>query len=465
MVRDWKTMQSTPIYIPTDATYSGLGSQCTTPKTTCAAPDETYNDEDSILNYSEGFLTLPTERSIYSENVSSPWEKLLKAQRMAENFIKQNEVIRANKELIRCVAFARIVHGDGHWKLAQAFANLAHGYLTLRALPAQARQHAESAKNILLRGVDMAKSAEEKREILETLITIYYTLGMAHLLQNKYPLELPSFLKPHPYGRSFLLPVEAYLNLQKVEKIVEEMDDLKERRAVTSKISEMDISIALGKACLQQNKLSLATNYFDQAVNLITSSEGDSSPELIHLYQDMAKTEQMRKKHDRAIEHLLQAHSICQTTYTNLSIQAAQTGLLLAKAYVAPGTHDYNDAAEKYFRESLSVYEAILGPEDLQTLGTCVEFSKWLIQIGNKEESFKLLRRAVSSETEFSETAAEIYSLMASVRLSDGKILKAYKLFKKCLETQTAVYGSQHNKTKGTQSILHALQKSGGVGV
>ncbi|MEE6514676.1 hypothetical protein FKM82_023013 [Ascaphus truei] len=433
-------MQSIRIYIPTDAVDADAGSQCTTPKTatTPHEPDKMYM-ESSNLSCSEGGHTLLTERTHYMQTVSSPEEKLSRALMMAENFSKEKELLNANKELIRCVALSRIVHGDGHWKLAQAFANLAHGYLTLRGLPVQARQHAESAKNILLRGVDMSKSVEDKREILGTLLMIYYTLGMSHLLQKN--------------GR------ESLDSLQKVEKIVEELEGLHERQAVIFRISETDITIALGRACLLQNELSSAIRYFEYAVDLVISSEGDSAPELVNLYQDMAKTEQMRKKHNRAIEHLLQAHSISQTIHRNVGVETAQTGLLLAKAYAASGKHEYNHFADKYFRESLGAYQTVLGPADPQTLSTLVEFSKWLIQIGHKEEAYKQLHGALTSETEYNETVAEILSIMGSICLADGKIPKCSKLLKKCLEIQIAVYGTQHRKSRETQNILNTLQK------
>ena len=36
------------------------------------------------------------------------------------------------RELIRCTALCRIVHGDGHWKQARSHANLAEGYFDLK---------------------------------------------------------------------------------------------------------------------------------------------------------------------------------------------------------------------------------------------------------------------------------------------------------------------------------------------
>ncbi|XP_077137821.1 tetratricopeptide repeat protein 23-like isoform X1 [Ranitomeya variabilis] len=431
-------MSSVPIRIPTDSVYEDLGSLCSTPK--------------SALEEDDGGPPDCTERSCDGAETPAPdmktrmlpVDKLSRTQMMVEQYTSDNKLLKAHKELIRCVALSRIVHGDGHWRLATAFAELAHSYLTVRGLPVQARQHAESAKNILLRGVDMSKSIEEKREVLGTLVTIYYTLGVSHLMQNN--------------GR------ESYQSLQKVEKIVEELEELQEKTSVLGKVSDKDIALALGRACVMQDKLSLAMNFFEQAVKIVISSEGDSSAELISIYRDMARTEQMKRRHEPAIHYLLQAHSICQAVYKKLSEEAAQTGLLLAKAYAAAGHCEYNEHADKYFTESLGVYRVVRGPDDPQTLSTCVEFSKWLIQIGKTQEAYKMMKEAVGSDTEYSEVVAEMLSIMGSVHLADGKIKKAYRLLKKCLEIQTAVYGSQHSKSRETQTLLTALQKSGANG-
>ncbi|OCU02611.1 tetratricopeptide repeat protein 23-like isoform X2 [Xenopus laevis] len=430
-----------PIYIPTDSSYTAdTGSRCSTARPASVLSVPSKLDENISSRSGESYAGIK-KFSRYSDPDSPPAEKLAKAQIMAEHFMKENKGRKANCELIQCVALSRIVYGDGHWRLAQAFANLAYSYLTLRALPAQARAHAESAKNILLRGVDMSKSAEEKREIMGTLVTIYYTLGMAHVMQNN--------------GK------ESYLSLQKVEKIIDELEDIQERKAITLKVSEKDISLALGQACLLQNKPSSAINYFEQAADFIISSKGDSASELIGLYQDMARAEFMRKKPNGAIEHLLQAHSISQANYRSNSTEAAQSGLQLAKAYAAS---DYHEAAHRYFTESLSAYQSVAGPDDPRTLSACVEFSKWLVQIGKKQEAYKLLQGAVGTDTEFNEELAEILSIMGSICLADGKIQKGYKLLKRCLDIQAAVYGSQHSKTKGTQHLLTTLKRSGVVG-
>ena len=48
--------------------------------------------------------------------------------------------------------------------------------------------HANSAKyTIFMRRGASATPSEERGEILSTLVTIYYTLGVANVMQKKYP--------------------------------------------------------------------------------------------------------------------------------------------------------------------------------------------------------------------------------------------------------------------------------------
>lgn len=61
--------------------------------------------------------------------------------------------------------------------------------LQLSGLPAQAKKHAESAKTTLLTWKGSTTSDKEKKEILEALVMLYYTLGVSWLLQNQYPLS------------------------------------------------------------------------------------------------------------------------------------------------------------------------------------------------------------------------------------------------------------------------------------
>ncbi|CAM4554949.1 unnamed protein product [Lepidochelys olivacea] len=396
-------LQDSPIYIPTDSSHSAVDSHLSQEISTTVSEHLDESNNESTARDSEGEEKKMREKALPMDCAPAPYEKLEQAQKMAEKFIKEKEVYKANRELIRCVALTRIIYGDCHWQLAQAFANLAHSYLILQGLPAQAIEHAESAK-------------------------------------------------------------QSYLSLRKAERLMEELQELDGRVIMGLKISEKDLVIALGRTCLQQNKFDFAVGYFEKAVDVVILTEGDTAPELINLYQKIAQSEQLKKNHGRAIAYLLQAHSICVALYKQLSVEAAQTGLLLGKAYAATGDQQHVGAAEMYFTESLVAYQAALGAKDSLTLSAIEEFSKWLVHVGKNQQAYRLLKDSLKSIIDtygdFSEKAAETYHIMGSICLAEGKMREAYQLFNKCLQIQTAVYGPRNRKPKEMQELLNALERS-----
>ncbi|XP_028024552.2 tetratricopeptide repeat protein 23 isoform X4 [Balaenoptera acutorostrata] len=82
-----------------------------------------------------------------------PREKLHLCEEKAKSYSSSHEYKQALQELVRCVALTRICYGDSHWKLAEAHVNLAQGYLQLKGLSLQAKQHAEKAKEILTNAI------------------------------------------------------------------------------------------------------------------------------------------------------------------------------------------------------------------------------------------------------------------------------------------------------------------------
>ncbi|XP_044772616.1 tetratricopeptide repeat protein 23-like [Neomonachus schauinslandi] len=297
--------------------------------------------------------------------VSLPKEKLAQSQKKIAQLIKKKMNTQANKELIRCVILSRIIFGEEHWKCAQAAASLAYGYLTLRGLPAQAKKHAESAKNTLLTWKGSRTSNKEKKEILEALVMLYYTLGVAWLLQNR--------------GR------EAYFNLQKAERNMKELKELFKGSVRKSQVSEKDLTIALGRASLAIHRLNLALAYFEKAIGDVIAAKGDKTLDLVSLYEEIAQIEQLRRNHDGAIQYLQQAYSICVSLFTEVSPQTAEASALLAKAHAMSGEAQHRDAVEIYFIKSINAYQATLGPTGYETLTTIEEFCKWLVQNGEKQ--------------------------------------------------------------------------------
>ncbi|XP_026569488.1 tetratricopeptide repeat protein 23-like [Pseudonaja textilis] len=180
-----------------------------------------------------------------------------------------------------------------------------------KGLPCQAMHHANSVKYILLslRDDTPPASSEEKGTILSTFVTIYYTLGMANLMQKDTK--------------------ECYCNLQKAEKCLEEFQGLDWKRAAKLKVCTKDIIVALGRASFQKNKLDLASKYFEKAVDYLISTEGDVAPELIPLYQEIAKIKQMKKIHEKSISYALQAHSVSLALYQKFSPEVGSSALFI----------------------------------------------------------------------------------------------------------------------------------------
>ncbi|MBN3301099.1 tetratricopeptide repeat protein 23-like [Amia ocellicauda] len=374
----------------------------------------------------------------------TPAEKLVSTRAACEEFIKNHKVSEAMMALVRCVALSRLVYGDGHWRLAESLANVAHGYLQLRGLPAQTRQHAETARDILLSATQLPELEEEKIAMLQTLLTTYYSIGVAHLMQKNL--------------------TEAFQNLQKAEKIYGEYHHV--GNVQVQKVSEKDLAQALGRVAMLQRKPASAMGHFQRAASSVSNSQGPDSPELIGIYQEMAQAERLRARHEEAIEYLLQAHSIAEAQLKD-SVETAQAALLLANAYAAAGKAKFNEPAEQYFKKSINTYGNVRGADSPQTLLAVDGYASWLIQTGRQQQSLDLLQSTLKSRQEafsdYSDSVADALSLMSNLTLAGGEVKKAYQLLKKCLEIQTVLYGSQHKKSRQTLQLLDMLNKSPAV--
>ncbi|KAG3266794.1 tetratricopeptide repeat domain 23 like [Ictidomys tridecemlineatus] len=440
-------MQASPIYIPTvnnDIDWDSCFHRSQqTPIPAQQQTDElypTYGSEESEED------PAVQEEEISTDYMSLPKEKLVQSQKKITQLIKEKLTIQANKELIRCVILSRIAFGEEHWKCAQALTNLAYGYLVLRGLPAQAKKHAESAKNILLTWKGNASSDKEKKEILEALIMLNYTLGVIWLLQN--------------HGR------EAYFNLQKADRLMKELKGLTKRGICGCGlyVSEKDLTIALGRASLAIHRLNLALAYFEKVIGDVIATEGNDTSDLISLYEEIAQIEQLRRNHEQAIQYLKQAYSISVSSFTEVSPQTAEASALLAKAYAMSGKPQHRDAVEAYFIKSISAYQATLGSEDYETLTTIEEFCKWLVENGDKQEAYKLLKASLKSQIisygDCSKKVAETFYNLGRICFAKGELRKAIQLLRKCLMIQILIYGSEHSKSKETKGLLTQLQST-----
>ncbi|KAM9253874.1 tetratricopeptide repeat protein 23-like [Dugong dugon] len=399
-------MRASPIRIPTVSNDSDwdscfhLSQQTNIPAH--QQIDDLYHTGGS--GESEEDATSKEEEKII-DCMSLPKDKLAQSQKKTAVLIKEKMNTQANQELIRCVILSRIIFGEEHWKCAQALANLAYGYLTLRGLPAQAKKHAESARSTLLTWKVNTTSNKEKKEIVETLIVLYYTLGVAWLLQNQYPSLLRGV-----QGSG----LEAYFSLQKAERSMKELKELDKGGICGLQVSEKDLTVALGRASLAIQRLNLALAYFEKAIDTVIAAKGEKTSDLISLYQEIAQIEQLRRNHQQAIQYLQQAYSICVSVFTEVSPRTAEASALLAKAYAMSGEAQHRDAVELYFIKSITAYQATLGSENSETLTTIEEFFQWLVQNGEKQ----------------------------------------------CLMIQVFVYGSEHIKSRETKQLITLLQRA-----
>ncbi|XP_077987971.1 tetratricopeptide repeat protein 23-like [Glandiceps talaboti] len=406
--------------------------------------DEFTSEEEEPLHSTRSIGRKKTRQKI---NMTPPEELLETTERRAKKYSKKKYADRAIRELIRCNALSRIIYGDGHWRLAETHANLANGYLLLKGLSSQANYHAGIAKNIMLTGVHNSSSVTEKARLHYVLIRIYFVLGRSLTMMKKYP--------------------EAEHNLLKAEKISDERNKLAGIDEYEQADIDIKIAIALGKLCISQNKTALGANCFDKAIDLIKKNYGKDSPELIPVYQDLGRLEQSKDKHanhDRAIEMYLQAHSIATVSYSGQSDEVAQTAHMLALAYAEADTEETEVSAERYLDESLGIYQVVHGPHHGKTIEVQDDLCKLLLRTDRTEDAVTLLKTVIESKGvcygDMSEQVADAYKLFGSIRLSEGKMDRALKHFKRCLSIQTALYGSNHKKTKNTQQTVEMLLQS-----
>ncbi|XP_078286002.1 tetratricopeptide repeat protein 23 [Rhinoraja longicauda] len=372
-----------------------------------------------------------------------PEEKLTQAEQRARMHSDNHEEVLAVQELVRCVALARISFGDFHWRMAHAHINLAKGYLHLKGQPLQAKQHCEKAKDIMYANTQLPASEEERREILRSLITMFLTLGQALMgLEN---------LK------------EAEQSLLKSEKVADELRRAEEVTQEEMRQVDTKINLALGRLQVKEGRCGEGVASYQRALQLVQLDKGERSVECAPIYRDLAAAELARGCHDDHVQYLLQAHSIV-LTHAPSGEEEGKITLALAEAYASSGRPEDHEVAESYYQQSLQCYQAAVGPEHPLSLSVLDSYSRFLILAKNYQAASKLLQESLPAKLstfgDFSAWVDETYRLLGGIELAQGHQKAAFKKFKKCLEIQTFLYGSQHKKTRATQHTVQLLSKS-----
>ncbi|XP_074090287.1 tetratricopeptide repeat protein 23 isoform X2 [Macrotis lagotis] len=353
-----------------------------------------------------------------------PEQKLLECEQKAKFLFNTHQYKQAIKALVRGVALTRICYGDHHWKLAEAHINLAQGYLQLKGLSLQAKQHAEKAREILLTSPFLPSSEES--------IAVFR-------------------LK------------EASQNLTKAERLSKELLDHGKFSKEEWIEIQARIKLAFAQLYQSQKKSEEALPYYEESLKYIESSKGGKSQDCIPVLKEMADVEQALGDYDSAIDHLIQAHHITQDQNPSVE-EETDSALSVAHAAIASSRPEHYDVAEQYFQESMTVFTKGKGITHEKFFVIQDEFCCFLRTTGKLKKAAQMLKESLGTKVaifgDISPEMAGTYCLLGEADLAHGDHNMAYKKFKKCLQIQTLLYGSQDKRTTVTQQTLDSLSKN-----
>ncbi|XP_007116922.1 tetratricopeptide repeat protein 23 isoform X3 [Physeter macrocephalus] len=375
-----------------------------------------------------------------------PREKLHLCEEKAKSYSSSHEYKQALQELVRCVALTRICYGDSHWKLAEAHVNLAQGYLQLKGLSLQAKQHAEKAKEILTNSI--VHPYNDNTDVFKCSVELFHTMGRALLSLQKFK--------------------EASENLTKAERLSKEL--LQCGRIIKEEWIEIQTQIKLSFAQVYQGqkKSKEALPHYQEALEYIEISKGEKSLECVPTLRELAGVEQALGFHNASINHLLQAHLIVLSRNPSQE-EAAVSAHSVACAAVASGRPEHHDVAEQYFQDSMANLKDAEGIGKAKFLSIQDDYCHFLQVTGQKERATSILRESLEAKVavfgDLSPEVAETYRLLGGADLAQGNQSGAHKKLKKCLQIQTLLYGPQDKRTLATQQTMDVLSKAPEKGV
>ncbi|KAK0136259.1 Tetratricopeptide repeat protein 23 [Merluccius polli] len=326
-------------------------------------------------------------------------------------------------DLVRCVALARLVHGERHLKLAQAHVRLAEAYLQFKGWGAQAQEHSSRARELLL-SHPAPTTCNEDGLLTLTAVTLK---------------EAESF----------------YLNAAQIlEELSEQGGIIQEEKSKT----ELKIATALSRLYQRQGRPEEALFQCEKSLQLL-GDQGDPE-ETCSTYRDMAAIEQSRGCLDRAIEHLTKARS----NQSPGGPDRAHISHSLAKVHSSAAEPHHNESAAHYFEESLDVYRNTVGSQDPTFLSAQDDYCHFLLINGQKERCVEIQKASLAPKRsvfgEWSAEVADSQQLIGGVEMTQGRITQAHRTMRKCLEIQQIIYGPQHKKTKDTQKTVDMLARA-----
>ncbi|CAO2614262.1 Tetratricopeptide repeat protein 23 [Lemmus lemmus] len=326
-----------------------------------------------------------------------PREKLHLCEEKAKSYLSNREYKQAIQELVRCVALTRICYGSSHWKLAEAYINLAQGYLQLKGMSLQAKQHAEKAKEILASSID--SPYHDNTDVFKCSIELFYTTGKALLALQKFKEALENLLKAERLSQEML---------QCGNIIKEEWVEIQAR-----------IKLSFAQVYQGQKRSKEALPYYQKALEYTETIRDENSLQCVPVLRELAGAEQALGFHDAAVKHFLRAHLIILSKNPSPE-EAADSAHCIAQAAVASGRHNHYRAT-MILRESLEAKVGAFG--------------------------------------DFSPEVADTYRVLGKADLAQGNHSGAHMKLKKCVQIETFLYGSQDKRTLATQQTLDTLSK------
>ncbi|XP_066885637.1 tetratricopeptide repeat protein 23 isoform X2 [Kogia breviceps] len=431
-----------------------------------------------------------------------PREKLHLCEEKAKSYSSSHEYKQALQELVRCVALTRICYGDSHWKLAKAHVNLAQGYLQLKGLSLQAKQHAEKAKEILTNSIVCPYN--DNTDVFKCSVELFHTMGRALLSLQKFKEASENLTKAERLSKELLqcgrIIKEEWIEIQMQIKLSFAQKQRGKKRSLASSAAPdfnwtpsrpavAHYTFRLFSLCqLQtfpwdptearasapgparpggvyqgQKKSKEALPHYQEALEYIEISKGEKSLECVPTLRELAGVEQALGLHNASINHLLQAHLIVLSRNPSQE-EAAVSAHSVACAAVASGRPEHHDVAEQYFQDSMANLKDAEGIGKAKFLSIQDDYCHFLQVTGQKERATSILRESLEVKVavfgDLSTEVAETYRLLGGADLAQGNQSRAHKKLKKCLQIQTLLYGPQDKRTLATQQTMDVLSKA-----
>ena len=400
------------------------------------------------LSSSEGSGDEQIIDELSGSSSTRPTHLLKRARRLAREFYKKGELELAVKERVRCVAYARLVYGDGHWRLAKAYGKLGEAYLKRKGFCQQALLHASRGRDELLQGESTAyKSSRESHssDVLGVMQLVYFVMGRANFVMGEFRKAEQAFKKAEISSKERL----------KLEE---------------GEIVEMYVKIleCLGQVCLKLKKFDTGIGYYETALKQARKVYGKSGKELIPLYQGTGRAYQRGDLDKRkGVEMFEKCYQLAEQNFSKGSVELADSLYSTTMGIQNTEVEFDSNQRQTYLNQCLQIYNDQHGHDHKKTIKVQEELCRLLIRSGEPDEAAGIIKDVITSKMmvfgDPSVSLAESYQLLGTIRLSQGKIGKASKHFEKCQSMLSCVLGDNHKKTIQVTETLDMVKKTPGA--